>query len=119
MPFYSAVNDAIGRVNSASSQLYRYNNYAHPRSEPNNSIRNQARVTLNPAFYNLQNEARNAYWEGVPRRGVNDALRAAEAIRRATFDLSDKSASTGRPPDINLAQRHLQDAIGFLNRVRW
>ena len=53
MPFYARVNDAIGRANSALNQLYSYNSYAHPRSEPNNSIRNQARLTIDPAFYEL------------------------------------------------------------------
>jgi hypothetical protein len=66
MPFYARVNDAIGRANSALNQLYSYNNSAHPRSEPNNRIRNNARVTIDPAYYELQQGVREGRWEQRP-----------------------------------------------------
>lgn len=119
MAFYAAVNDAIGRTQNALSQLYSYNNYADPRSEPNSTIRNQARLTIDPAYYNIQNESRNAYWEGVPRRDVNQALHAAELIREATYDLSDRPVNTGRPANVPMAQQHINQALDLLNRARW
>ena len=118
MPFYARVNDAIGRVNSALNQLYSYNNYAHPRSEPNNSIRNQARLTVDPAYYDLQNGVREGRWEGVSGSNAREALRAAELIRRATYDLSDQPNS-GRPANIPMAQRNLREAVDLLYRARW
>lgn len=118
MPFYARVNNAIGRVNSALNQLYSYNHYAHPRSEPNNQIRNQARLTVDPAFYDLQQGVREGRWEGVSGSNAREALRAAELIRRATFDLSDQPNS-GRPANISMAQRNLREAVDLLHRARW
>jgi hypothetical protein len=118
MPFYARVNDAIGRVNSALNQLYRYNAYAHPRTEPNNSIRNNARVTVDPAYYALQDGVREGRWEGVSGSNAREALRAAELIRRATFSLSDQPNS-GRPANVPLAQSQLREAIDLLYRARW
>jgi len=120
MSFYGAVNDAIGRANSAASQLYGYNNYADPRSQPNAQIRNQARLTIDPTYYNIQGESRNAYWEGVPRRNVNQALQASELIREATYDLSDHPVDNpGQPANVPLAQSHIQQAINMLQNARW
>ena len=118
MPFYSRVNDAIGRCNSALNQLYSYNNYNHPRSEPNNSIRNQARLTIDPAFYELQDGVREGRWEGVSGSNAREALQAAELIRRATSDLSDQPNS-GRPANIPNAQYNIRQAIDLLYRARW
>jgi hypothetical protein len=117
MPFYSRVNDAIGRCNTALNQLYSYNNYSHPRSEPNNSIRNNARLTIDPAFYMLQDGVREGRWEGVSGSNAREALRAAEFVRRATFDLSDQPNS-GRPANIGMAQSNIRAAIDLLNRAR-
>lgn len=118
MPFYARVNDAIGRANSALNQLHSYNNFAHPRSEPNNQIRNQARLTIDPAYYDLQQGVREGRWEGVSGSNAREALRASELIRRATFDLSDQPDS-GRPANIPLAQRHIREAIDLLHSARW
>jgi hypothetical protein len=110
MPFYARVNDAIGRVNSALNQLYSYNNYAHPRSEPNNRIRNNARMTVDPAFYDLQQGVREGRWEGVSGSNAREALRAAELIRRATFDLSDQPNS-GRTANIQMSHLKLRECF--------
>ncbi|MCB0879568.1 MAG: hypothetical protein KDC46_11405 [Thermoleophilia bacterium] len=118
MPFYARVNDAIGRVNSALNQLYSYNNYSHPRSEPNNRIRNNARLTIDPAYYELQRGVQEGRWERVSGSNARQALRAAELIRRATYDLSDQP-NTGRPANIPMAQRNLRDAVDLLYRARW
>ena len=118
MPFQARVNDAIGRTNSAISQLYSYNHYAHPRSEPNSSIRNQARLTIDPAYYQLQEGVREGRWEGVSGSNAREALRAAELIRRATFDLSEQP-SQGRPANVGLAQSHLREALDLLYSARW
>lgn len=118
MPFYARVNSAISRANSALNQLYSYNNYAHPRSEPNNRIRNNARLTIDPAYYDLQQAVREGRWERVSGSNARQALRAAELIRRATFDLSDQPNS-GRPANIPMAQRNIREAIDMLHRARW
>ena len=118
MPFYARVNDAIGRVNSALNQLYSYNTYAHPRSQPNAQIRNNARLTIDPAYYALQDAVREGRWEGVSGSNAREALRAAELIRRATFDLSDQP-EYGRPTNVPMAQRNLRDAVALLYRARW
>jgi len=120
MSFYGAVNDAIGRANSAAQQLYGYNNYADPRSQPNGQIRNNARLTIDPAYQSLQYESRNAYWQGVPRRDVNQALQASELIRQATYDLSDRPVDNpNQPANVPLAQQHIQYAIQLLNQARY
>jgi hypothetical protein len=118
MPFHARVNDAIGRANSALNQLYSYNNYANPRSEPNNRIRNQARMTIDPAYYGLQEAVREGRWEGVSGSNARQALRAAELIRRATFDLSDQPNS-GRTANIPMAQHNIREAVNLLHRARW
>jgi hypothetical protein len=118
MPFYARVNDAISRANSSLNQLYSYNNYASPRSEPNNTIRNQARLTVDPAFYELQDGVREGRWEGVSGSNARQALQAAEMIRRATFDLSDRPEE-GRPANVQAAQYDLRSAIDLLQRARW
>lgn len=118
MPFYARVNDAINRSNSALNQLYSYNNYAHPRSEPNNRIRNNARMTIDPAYYELQQGVREGRWERVSGSNARQALRAAELIRRATFDLSDQPNS-GRPANIQMAQYNIREAVSLLQRARW
>jgi len=117
MSFQYRVNDAIGRANSALNQLYSYNHYSHPRSEPNNSIRTQARLTIDPAYYSLQEGVREGRWEGVSGSNAREALRAAELIRKATYDLSDQPNS-GRPANISLAQRHIREAIDLLYATR-
>lgn len=120
MAFYAAVNDAIGRANNAMSQLYSYNSYADPRSEPNSQIRNNARMTIDPSYYALQNESRNAYWEGVPQGNVNQALQAAEMIRDATYDLSDRPDNNpNQPANVPLAQQHIQQAVYLLNQAAY
>ena len=118
MPFYARVNDAIGRANSALNTLYSYNHYSHPRSEPNAQIRNNARLTVDPAYYDLQQAVREGRWEGVSGSNAREALRAAELIRRATFDLSDRP-SEGRPANVSMAQRNLREAVDLLYRARW
>lgn len=118
MPFHYAVNNAISRANSALNQLYSYNHYAHPRTEPNNSIRNQARMTLDPSFYELQEGVRQGRWEGISGSNAREALRASELIRRATYDLSDRT-SEGRPANISMAQRNIREALDYLYAARW
>jgi hypothetical protein len=118
MPFYARVNHSISRATSALNQLYSYSHRAHPRSEPNNQIRNYARLTIDPAYYELQQAVREGRWEGVPSRSARNALRAAELIRRATFDLSDQP-DTGRPANIPMAQRNIREAVDLLHRARW
>lgn len=118
MPFHHRVNNAIGRANSALNQLYSYNHYSHPRTEPNNSIRNQARLTIDPAYYELQQGVREGRWEGVSGSNAREALRAAELIRRATYDLSDQPNS-GRPANIPMAQSHIRQALDLLYAARW
>jgi hypothetical protein len=118
MPFYARVNHSISRANSALNQLYSYNHYAHARSEPNNQIRNNARLTIDPAYYDLQQAVREGRWEGVSGSNARQALRAAELIRRATFDLSDQP-EYGRPANVSMAQRNIREAIDMLHRARW
>lgn len=118
MSYQFQVSDAIGRANSALSQLYSYNNYSHPRSEPNNSIRNRARQTISPSYEGLKQGVRQGRYEGVSGSAARTALRAAELIRRATYDLSDQP-SQGRPANISLAQRHIRDAVNLLYSARW
>lgn len=118
MPFYARVNDAIGRANSALSQLYSYDNYAHPRSEPNNRIRNNARLTIDPSYYGLKQAVQEGRWERVSGSNAREALRAAELIRRATYDLSDRPNS-GQPVNISAAQHNIRQAIDLLHRARW
>jgi len=116
MPFYSRVNDAIGRANSALSQLYSYNNYASPRSEPNNQIRNNARLTIDPSYYDLQRGVEEGRYERISSSDARQALDAAEYIRRATFDLSDQ---VGRPANVPMAQSNIRRAIDLLHAARW
>jgi plasmid stabilization system protein ParE len=118
MPFYSRVNDALGRANSAISQLYSYNHYAHPRSEPNAQIRNNARLTLDPATWELEQGVREGRYERVSASNARQALRAAELIRRATWDLSDQP-DRGRPANVYQAQRNIREAVDLLYRARW
>jgi hypothetical protein len=118
MPFYYAVNNAISRANSALNTLYSYNNYAHPRSEPNNRIRNNARLTIDPSFYELQEGVRQGRYEGVSGSNAREALRAAELIREATWDLSDRP-DEGRPANVQLGQRHIREALDWLYAARW
>ena len=116
MPFHARVNNAISAANSALNQLYSYNSYSHPRSEPNNSIRNNARLTIDPAYYDLQQGVREGRYEGVRSSDAREALRAAELIRQATYSLSDK---VGRPANVPAAQYQIREAIDLLYRARW
>lgn len=118
MPFYARVNDAIGRANHALRQLSSYNSYESPRSEPNSTIRNNARMTIDPAYYDLQQGVREGRWERVSGSNAREALRAAELIRRATYDLSDQP-SQGRPANVWMAQSNIRQAIDLLYRARW
>lgn len=118
MPFYARVNDALSRANSALNQLYSYNNYAHPRSEPNSSIRNNARITIDPAYYELQDAVREGRWEGIRSSDARQAREAARYIQAATYSLSDKP-DQGRPADVPLAQSQIRNAIDLLQRARW
>lgn len=118
MPFYARMNDAISRSNSALNQLYSYNHHAHPRSQPNAMIRDNARRTLDPATWEIEQGVREGRWEGVSSHNARQALRAAELIRRATWDLSDLP-SQGRPTDVYSAQRNIREAVDLLYRARW
>lgn len=118
MPFYSRVNTAISRANNALNQLYSYNHYASPADYRNRQIRNNARVTIDPAYYDLQQAAREGRWEGVSGSNARQALRAAELLRRATWDLSDRPRE-GRPADVSAAQYNINEAIRLLERARW
>ena len=118
MPFYARVNEAISRVQQAQSQLYSYNHYEHPESGRNNHIRNQARMTIDPAVHGLKQGVREGRWEGVSGSNAREALRASELIRRATWDLSHRPRS-GRPADVHMAQRNLREAVNLLYAARW
>lgn len=118
MYFNNTISRSIGLVNSALSTLSSYNDYQAPSSEPNRWIRNTARTTVDPAYYDLQNAARDARWEGISYGNVSEALRGAEYIREATFDLSDRP-SQGRPANVWAARQHLQQAMDMLRRAQW
>lgn len=118
MPFYSRVNSALSRANSALSQLHSYNQYAHPRSQPNAQIRNNARLTIDPTTYDLQQAVREGRWEGVSSYDAREALRASELLRQATWSLSDQP-EYGRPTNVPAAQYQIRQAIDLLNRARW
>lgn len=118
MPFQSRINYAISAANSALNQLYGYNNYAHPRSEPNASIRNNARLTLDPLTSEIGRAVQEGRWEGVSGSSARQALRAKEMISAATWSLSDQP-EMGRPTNVPLAQRQIRDAIDMLHRARW
>ncbi|MCW2923402.1 MAG: hypothetical protein JWM98_806 [Thermoleophilia bacterium] len=118
MPFQSRINDAINRANSALNQLYGYNNFAHPRSEPNNSIRNNARLTIDPATSQIQQGVREGRFEGVSGHSARQALQASEYLARATWDLSDQPSS-GRPANVPQAQANIRAAINLLYSARW
>ena len=118
MPFYARVNNAIARTNDALNRLYSYNTYNHPRSEPNARIRNDARQIVDPVYYDLEQAVREGRYENVSGSNAREALRAAELVRRATFDLSDRP-SEGRPSNVPMAQRNLREAVDMLYRARW
>lgn len=118
MPFQSRINDALNRANSALNQLYSYNNYAHPRSQPNSSIRNNARLTIDPATSQIKQGVREGRYEGVGSNNARQALRASELLSRATWDLSDQP-DHGRQANIPQAQRNIREAIDLLHRARW
>ncbi|MCW2949850.1 MAG: hypothetical protein JWN41_863 [Thermoleophilia bacterium] len=118
MSFYYSVNTAISRANSALSQLYSYNNYASPASEPNRTIRNQARLTIDPSYYDLKNAVSSGRWEGVSSRDARNANYAADLLGQATFSLSDRP-DEGRPANVPQAVRQIRQAVNLLNRARW
>lgn len=118
MPFYARIGDALSRSSSALSQLFGYDHHAHPRSHPNAAIRDNARRTLDPGTWQIEQGVREGRWERVPRHAARQALRAAELIRRATWDLSDLP-SQGRPTNVYQAQRNIREAVDLLQRARW
>ena len=119
MPFHARVNDAIGRANSALTQLYSYNPYADPRSYPNDRIRNDARITIDPAYEGLKQGVREGRYEYISGTNAREALWAAEMIRRATFELSDRSQSAGIPANVPAAQRSIREALNYLYAARY
>ncbi|MEO6867557.1 MAG: hypothetical protein ABI200_06010 [Gaiellales bacterium] len=118
MSFYYRVNNAIGRANSALNQLYSYNSYSHPRSEPNASIRNNARLMIDPLVYDLKQAVREGRYQRVPSSNARQALRAADMLQAATWSLSDLPEQ-GRPTNVSAAQYQIREAINLLNRARW
>ena len=125
MPFYSRVNDAQSRASSALSQLYSYNHDPRygPMSEPNRRIRESARLTLDPTTWGLQQAAQEGYYERVPEYRIRDAVRAAELIRRATWDLSHNAWWPDRqqyvPANVYSAQYNIREAVDLLRRANW
>ena len=115
MPFYARVNDAINRSHSALAQLAAYRTHEHPRAEPNNSIRNNARVTIYPVYAEVKQAVREGRYEGISGGNAREALQAAELLRRATFSLSEKA---GRPANIFNARAEISRAVDLLQRSK-
>ena len=118
MPFYARVNDAISRANYALNQLYSYNDYSAPSAEPNRSIRNNARLTIDPLTSSIRQGVYEGRYEGVSGSDARQALRAADLLSNATWSLSDRP-DEGRPADVPQAQYQIRQAIDLLQRARW
>lgn len=116
MAFYYRVNDAINRTYSALNQMNQYNQYAGPREPHNKSVRDNARFTIDPAVESLKDGVREGRYEGVPAWAARNALDAAELLRRATWDLSDRR---DHPFNFQGAQHNMRRAIDELQRSRW
>lgn len=89
MSFYYSVSRAITASNTALSQLYSYNSYQDPSTQPNVQIRQNARDQLKPAWTDLDNAVANSRYEGIRRSDVNEAARGARFISAAHENLRD------------------------------
>ena len=120
MSFYYAVNSAIDRANSALNTLYNFNHYEDPRSYRNHEVRDSARRTLVPTWYDLNDRTMNdaRYYERVSYRRVDDAIRGRNLLSEATHALVPERGSWDRI-DVPLAQQQIRRGIDFLYRARW
>ena len=118
MSFNYSIDSAINRAQSALNQLGQYRYDQPARSYPNSEIRNNARLTIDPAVYDVRNAANYEGGWGVSQRDRYEARQGAELLRQATFALSDK-LDIGRPANVSLAQSQIRDAISWLRNARW
>lgn len=116
MAFYYRVDDAMNRAYSALQQMNSYNQYAPPREPQNKYIRDGARVTIDPAIMSLKEGVREGRYERVPGWAARNALDAAEYLRRATWDLSDRR---DHPFNYDGAMYNIQHAIRELRNTRY
>ena len=118
MSFSSRMDMAINRAQSALYQLNQYRYDQPARSYPNNEVRNNARLTIDPVVYDVRNAASYDGGWGVSQRDRHEARTGAELLRQATFSLSDK-LDIGRPANVSLAQSQISQAISWLQAARW
>lgn len=120
MPFYARINDAISQSSRALNMLASYNHHRDPASEPNRSIRNDARLTIDPTIDNIRRGVDEGRYEFVSSRQAHNALGAVNELTNATWSLSHyPNPRPNQPANVSLAQSQIRAAISLLQQARW